>query len=263
MSKEYTYKIDKYTIGVDENGEDGIGLTIAIIKNGEINFLGNCYGENARCIDLLIKENKELKKHLKVPKACNLKTLEDYKSYYEDTTKEQILEDTYIEYCAYVNLAHRYSKLKKQLEKYENPKDMTLMMMWATEKVKDENEELKKQLSSKTLELEKNKTGYIRSLNNQLSENIEPDPEDFYLAEIEEKANDYDKLLIQQKEFIKHLTDEINKIKGQIKNYDIWHEVGTDINFLIVKKQFYIEILQKYKEIIGNDINVGSKGENK
>ena len=55
--KEYTYDIDKYTIGVDTNGEDGIGLTVAIIKNGEINFLGNCYGENARCIDLLIKEN--------------------------------------------------------------------------------------------------------------------------------------------------------------------------------------------------------------
>lgn len=62
--KEYTYDIDKYTIGVDENGEDGIGLTIAIIKNGEINFLGNYYGENARCIDLLIKENQELKKQL-------------------------------------------------------------------------------------------------------------------------------------------------------------------------------------------------------
>lgn len=64
----------------------------------------------------LLKENQELKKRLKVPKACNLKTLEDYKSYYEDTTREQILEDTYIEYCAYVNLAHRYSELKKQLE---------------------------------------------------------------------------------------------------------------------------------------------------
>lgn len=64
MSKEYTYDIDKYTIGVDTNGEDGIGLTVAIIKNGEINFLGNCYGENARCIDLLIKENQELKKQL-------------------------------------------------------------------------------------------------------------------------------------------------------------------------------------------------------
>lgn len=62
MNKEYTYDIDKYTIGVDTNGEDGIGLTVAIIKNGEINFLGNCYGENARCLDLLIKENQKLKR---------------------------------------------------------------------------------------------------------------------------------------------------------------------------------------------------------
>lgn len=61
MSKEYTYDIDKYTIGVDENGEGGIGMTVAKIENGEINVLGNCYGENARCIDLLIKENQELK----------------------------------------------------------------------------------------------------------------------------------------------------------------------------------------------------------
>lgn len=62
--KEYTYDIDKYTIGVDTNGEDGIGMTVAKIENGEINFLGNCYGENARCIDLLIKENQELKKQV-------------------------------------------------------------------------------------------------------------------------------------------------------------------------------------------------------
>lgn len=61
MNKEYTYDIGKYTIGVDENGEDGIGLTVAKVENGEIYFLGNCYGENARCLDLLIKENQELK----------------------------------------------------------------------------------------------------------------------------------------------------------------------------------------------------------
>lgn len=61
-------------------------------------------------------------------------------------------------------------------------------------------------------------------------------------------------MLNQQKEFIEYLEDEINKLKEQIKNYDIWHEVGTDINFLILKKQFYLEILQKYKSIIG-DIN--------
>lgn len=59
--KEYTYDIDKYTIGVDTNGEDGIGMTVVKIENGELYFLGNCYGENARCIDLLIKENQELK----------------------------------------------------------------------------------------------------------------------------------------------------------------------------------------------------------
>lgn len=80
----------------------------------------------------LLKENQELKKRLKVPKACNLKTLEDYKSYYEDTTREQILEDTYIEYCAYVNLAHRYSELKKQLEErtkmYQNAYDYSQKM---------------------------------------------------------------------------------------------------------------------------------------
>ena len=61
------------------------------------------------------------------------------------------------------------------------------------------------------------------------------------------------KVETQQKEFINYLEDEINKLKEQIKNYDIWHEVGTDINFLILKKQFYLEILQKYKEIIGDD----------
>ena len=61
MSKEYTYDIEKYTIGVDENCEDGIGLTVAMVENNEIKFLGNCYGDNARCIDLLIRENQEYK----------------------------------------------------------------------------------------------------------------------------------------------------------------------------------------------------------
>lgn len=92
------------------------------INNEEaIIIFNSLVGEKADCqtVKSLLKENQELKKHLKVPKACNLKTLEDYKSYYEDTTREQILEDTYIEYCAYVNLAHRYSELKKQVEETE------------------------------------------------------------------------------------------------------------------------------------------------
>lgn len=68
MGEEYNYNIGKYTIGVDTNGEDGIGLTVAIIENDKINFLGSCYGDNARCIDLLIRENQELKKQLEVGK---------------------------------------------------------------------------------------------------------------------------------------------------------------------------------------------------
>ena len=59
---EYSYEIDKYIVGVDNNGEDGIGLTIATMKDNELHILGSCYGNNARFIDLLIKENQSLKK---------------------------------------------------------------------------------------------------------------------------------------------------------------------------------------------------------
>lgn len=98
-NKEYTYNIDKYTIGVDENGKDEIGLTIAIIKNGEINFLGNYYGENARCIDLLIKENQKLKKQVENYKKLGFKYLQDKNNNLETQQKEFIkwLED-------YINL---------------------------------------------------------------------------------------------------------------------------------------------------------------
>lgn len=44
-----------------------------------------------------------------------------------------------------VDIRKENQELKKQLDKYENPEDMTLMMMWCTEKVKDENQKLKKQ----------------------------------------------------------------------------------------------------------------------
>ena len=89
------------------------------IEKGTIEMNNEYYNLLEEKIARLISQNQELKKHLKVPENCNLKTLEDYKSYYEDTTREQILEDNYIDYCAYVNLAHRYSKLKKQLEEYQ------------------------------------------------------------------------------------------------------------------------------------------------
>ena len=94
-NKEYTYDIGKYTIGVDENGEDGIGMTVAKVENGEIYFLGNCYGENARCIDSLIQENQLLKKQLEERNIEYFKGAYDTHNKYYDQQQEFIkwLED--------------------------------------------------------------------------------------------------------------------------------------------------------------------------
>lgn len=76
-----------------------------------------------------------------------------------------------------------------------------------------ENQELKKQLSNY-------KNRYTNYLNCQLSEDIEPDPEDFYLAEIEGKANDYDYLKTKYNNLLKenfklkhHPQNNWNKLK--------------------------------------------------
>lgn len=123
-------------------------------------------------------------------------TKEDYKSYYEDTTREQILEDTYIEYCAYVNLAHRYSKLKKQLE--------------------DKTEDYKR-----------------------MKDNFDS------------KVDVLTKIATQQKEFIKYLEDYIKEMEEEIGNSmtEPYKKSYT------IRRNVYQEILQKYKEIIGeNDV---------
>lgn len=54
----------------------------------------------------------------------------------------------------------------------------------------------------------------------------------------------------QQKEFIKYLQEELNV---QIQEESIGCEITN-------KRYILEEILLKYKKIIGNDINVGSKG---
>lgn len=117
--KKYTYDIDKYTIGVDENGEDGIGLTVAKVENGEIHFLGNCYGENARCLDLLIKENQELKKQLENYKKLGFKHLQDKNNNLETQQKEFI---EYLEYESkeiYRDGGLRQNIFKQVLQKYK------------------------------------------------------------------------------------------------------------------------------------------------
>lgn len=154
-------------------------------------------------------------------------------------------------------LLQENKELKEKLDKYENPKDMTLFAMWCTEKVKDEITNL-----SKDVDMWNAKYNDMFDENRMLKKQLEERPKEYvFIGNAQNKTRDFINQIIkdnkefknQQKEFIKWLEDEINKLKEQIKNYDIWHEVGTDINFLIFKKQFYLEILQKYKNIIGDD----------
>ena len=121
--------------------------------------------------------------------------------------------------CAKINdliieLSKENQELKEKLDKYENPEDMTLMMMWCTEKVKDENEKLTKQLeeTDRKLFLTKN--------------------------ELDMREKSIDNKLNQQKEFIKWLEDYLNLFDYR----DIQEQAGYDM---------LEEILQKYKEITG------------
>lgn len=168
--KEYTYDIDKYTIGVDENGEDGIVLTIAIIKNGKINFLGNCYGENARCIDLLIKENAELKSQLRGTTHCFDE--EEHNKLKEEITN--LSKDVDMWNAKYNDMFDENRMLKKRIEECQLQNF-------------DLREDIMIQKQAIPNKLIKDKTFY-----------------DLY------DMPTYEDLLTQQKEFIKWLEDYIN-----------------------------------------------------
>lgn len=88
----------------------------------------------------------------------------------------------------------------------------------------DERNQLKKQLKEKNIE-------YFRLS----KENNE------YAIKLHEYKT-------QQKEFIKYLEDEISKLKKEYGNY-----VYDDYSEEKGKYDTYIEILQKYKSIIGDD----------
>ena len=136
MNEEYTYDIGKYTIGVDKNGEDGIGLTVAIINdNGEIHLLGNCYGDNARCIDLLIKENQQLKEQVEYLR----RSVERKEEIILDLRNENTLHsDEYVS-----NLEKENQQLKEKLKDaikyvkktsgYDNPYNDTFLNTYAVD----------------------------------------------------------------------------------------------------------------------------------
>jgi hypothetical protein len=155
-------------------------------------------------------------------------------------------------------------ELKEKLDKYENPEDMTLMMMWCTEKVKDENEKLKKQLE----ELERGKwvKDSRKQIENKLIEGIDNTEilgnilnylDSLYLS-IDNQLYKIKEYKTQQKEFIKYLEDGIKQYTPSLRwkhyNEDGFNDYDVE-NPSCIKVQptdkIFKEILQKYKSIIG------------
>lgn len=176
--------------------------------------------------------------------------LEDILNFLETTSLEP--HDDYTSEFSYKDQKLLWTYIKELNKKYVNAVSDYETTMAEKEQLNSLVNSCQEEIRQLKKQLEEHKNIYIKKVNNFLAEDVEPDPEDLYMAELEQRAMDCELMEMQQKKFIKYLKNKINKIKEQIKNYDIWHEVGTDINFLILKKQFYIEILQKYKEI-GDD----------
>lgn len=53
-------------------------------------------------------------------KDNSLTIWEHYKDYYKDTNKEDILWDTYLDYCAWINNIKYSKEIQSQLDKYKN-----------------------------------------------------------------------------------------------------------------------------------------------
>lgn len=194
-------------------------------------------------------------------------------------------------------LLQENQELKEKLDKYENPKDMTLFAMWCTEKVKDENEKLKEEITnlSKDVDMWNAKYNDMFDENKRLKEALEAksyckyankcdELDDCSREEYEDMANanvrlsveNYDlkeenqalkKQLENKYEKVGTLTGEllyeentklINQQKAFINYLESWKE-NEEYCYLAsnpidrCRKDIYKEVLQKYKEIIGDE----------
>ena len=144
-----------------------------------------------------------------------------------------------------------YSKYYIQgSDHYLIPKDVFIELFNEMGNWREEAKELKKQLEE------------LKSTNKVLSEELTKDKilkQDCLTTCCGIPIGDIPKLINQQKDFISYLENEKNRLIHEVSHYytdsfDRQHVVNEDVYDEVDK------ILNKFKEIIGNDINVGSIG---
>ena len=93
---------------------------------------------------------------------------------------------------------------------------------------------------------------YKKILYNQLKNNIEPDCEDFYLCEIEEKAKKYDELIDYLKEKENELQKKVvyyeKQLKGTERSSFYYSSYLKNVHKLNAQRELIKEILSKIEK---------------
>ena len=95
---------------------------------------------------------------------------------------------------------------------------------------------------------------YKKILYNQLKNNIEPDCEDFYLCEIEEKAKKYDELIDYLKEQIKQCDKDIKRFKGNFEIGNPYDVTALKLEFVYQDINPKIPFFKRYIFVINNEV---------
>lgn len=186
---------------------------------------GQPYCKGYRCLDLdgLLKENQELKKQLEVGEQQ-----------YNDLVEEK------------EKLEERISYLERSIErKEETITELELERVPYTneyiDKINKKNEDLKRQLEYLRSGEYYNQLRFVNKMLQDIVDNGEVSKEDREFIDCTHRNTE---LLEQQQVFIDYLEDMLDN--------------DNDI-FSVIRVK---DVLNKYKEIIGTDTNVGSKGGN-
>ena len=197
--------------------------------NEEVIYPSIVIRSQSEAIELLEKENKKLKEQLLVAQTNE----ETFRLEMEDITKTLGLdEDTIFDDVKTYARSLKENKILR--ENAEHNDKVVDKVNWENMLLKKENQELKKQL-------EENKNP-LKGIFSQVND-------DMLLRNCGAMQSEIDTYKNQQKEFIEYLEDLIkqNETVVEVSKY------GLPKNCSKLLIDFYKEILQKYKEIIGDD----------